>query len=53
MFALLQAFGIGEKDARELAYAPIAECPQPRGPIYDRVEGRRKRAGNDTKADVA
>ncbi|MFM0156922.1 MULTISPECIES: TetR/AcrR family transcriptional regulator [Paraburkholderia] len=53
MFALLQAFGIREQDARELAYAPIAECPQPRGPIYDRVEDKRKRTDNDTTADAA
>jgi hypothetical protein len=27
MFALLQALGVEAKEARELAWAPIAECP--------------------------
>lgn len=39
MCALLQAFGIGAKEARKLAYAPIAECPGPRGAIFERVDG--------------
>jgi len=38
MYALLQAFGIGAKEARKLAYAPIANCPGPRGAIFERVE---------------
>jgi hypothetical protein len=37
MFALLQAFGVGAKEARKIAWAPIAECPEPRGPIFQRV----------------
>jgi hypothetical protein len=37
MYALLQAFGIGAKEARELAYAQVAECPGPRGVIFERV----------------
>ncbi|MGC2972056.1 TetR/AcrR family transcriptional regulator [Paraburkholderia aspalathi] len=37
MYALLQAFGIDAKEARELAYAKIADCPGPRGVIFERV----------------
>ncbi|WP_454805375.1 TetR/AcrR family transcriptional regulator [Paraburkholderia fungorum] len=37
MYALLQAFGIGAKEARDLAYAPLTECPAPRGVIFERV----------------
>ena len=37
MFALLQAFGVGAKEARKIAWAPIAECPEPRGTIFQRV----------------
>jgi AcrR family transcriptional regulator len=37
MYALLQAFGIGAQEARELAYAPIADCPEPRGAIFERI----------------
>ncbi|HZZ10252.1 MAG TPA: TetR/AcrR family transcriptional regulator [Paraburkholderia sp.] len=37
MYALMQAFGIEAKEARELAYAPIAECPEPRGAIFERI----------------
>ena len=37
MYALLQAFGIHAEEARELAYAQIADCPGPRGVIFERV----------------
>jgi AcrR family transcriptional regulator len=37
MYALLQAFGIAAPEARELAYAPIADCPEPRGVIFERI----------------
>lgn len=36
MFALLRAFGVGEKDARKFAWAPLADCPEPRGAIFER-----------------
>jgi hypothetical protein len=39
MYAQLQTFGIGAKEARKLAYAPIAECAGPRGAIFERVDG--------------
>ena len=37
MYALLQAFGIAAQEARELAYAPIADCPEQRGVIFERI----------------
>lgn len=52
MLALLQAFGIRGKDARQLAYAPIVECPAPRGPIYDRVKDREEQTLSDSKAEA-
>jgi AcrR family transcriptional regulator len=38
MYALMRAFGIGAREARKLAYAPIAEPPAPRGAIFERVD---------------
>ena len=38
MYALMRAFGIGAKEARKLAYAPIADPPAPRGTIFERVD---------------
>jgi hypothetical protein len=38
MYALMRAFGIGSKEARKLAYAPIADPPAPRGAIFERVD---------------
>ncbi|SAK96798.1 TetR family transcriptional regulator [Caballeronia hypogeia] len=38
MYALMRAFGIGAKEARKLAYAPIADPPAPRGAIFERVD---------------
>ena len=38
MYALMRAFGIGAKEARKLAYAPIANPPAPRGTIFERVD---------------
>jgi AcrR family transcriptional regulator len=37
MQALLQAFGLDAAEARKLAYAEIAECRAPHGPIFDKV----------------
>ncbi|WP_144139374.1 TetR/AcrR family transcriptional regulator [Paraburkholderia sp. BCC1884] len=37
MYALLQAFGIAADEARELAYAPLVDCPEPRGAIFERI----------------
>jgi AcrR family transcriptional regulator len=37
MCALMQAFGIPAEEARALAYAPIADCPEPRGAIFERI----------------
>ncbi len=37
MFALLQAFGLGAKEARAIAWTPIDECPEPRGIIFERA----------------
>ncbi|WGS55179.1 TetR/AcrR family transcriptional regulator (plasmid) [Paraburkholderia sp. D15] len=37
MYAMLRAFGVDPVEAKTLAYAPIAECPSPHGPIFDRV----------------
>lgn len=37
MYALLRAFGVGFKEAKEIAYAPIAACSGPNGPIFDNV----------------
>ncbi|MFM0619756.1 TetR/AcrR family transcriptional regulator [Paraburkholderia nemoris] len=37
MHALLQAFGVDATEARRLAYAEIAECRPPQGPIFDKV----------------
>ncbi len=34
MFALLQAFGIDAKEAHEMAWAPLPECPELRGVIF-------------------
>jgi AcrR family transcriptional regulator len=39
MRALLQAFGIDATEARELAYAEIAVCRSPQGPIFDNAGG--------------
>ena len=36
MYALMRAFGIGTREARKLAYAPIADPPPPRGAIFER-----------------
>jgi AcrR family transcriptional regulator len=38
MYALMRAFGIGAREARKLAYAPIANPPAPRGTIFERVD---------------
>jgi hypothetical protein len=38
MYALMRAFGIGAKEARKLAYAPIADPSAPRGAIFERVD---------------
>ncbi|MDR5760568.1 TetR/AcrR family transcriptional regulator [Caballeronia sp. LZ035] len=38
MYALMRAFGIGAKEARKLAYAPIADPPTPRGAIFERAD---------------
>ncbi|REG59327.1 hypothetical protein B0G80_2070 [Paraburkholderia sp. BL6669N2] len=37
MQALLQAFGVDAGEARKLAYAEIAECRAPQGPVFDKV----------------
>lgn len=39
MCALLQAFGISAREAKKIAYAPLAECPAPQGAIFERVDG--------------
>lgn len=36
MFALLQGFGVGASEARELAFAPIAACGEPQGVVFER-----------------
>ena len=46
MYALLQPFGIGAQEARDLAYAPIADCPEPQGAIFKRI-GRAVEAAGD------
>jgi AcrR family transcriptional regulator len=38
MYALLRAFGIGAREARTMAYAPLAECPAPHGTLFERLE---------------
>ncbi|KAK48618.1 TetR family transcriptional regulator [Caballeronia jiangsuensis] len=38
MYALMRAFGIGAKEARKLAYAPITDPSAPRGAIFERVD---------------
>ncbi|MEM5448505.1 TetR/AcrR family transcriptional regulator [Paraburkholderia guartelaensis] len=37
MFALLQAFGVNADEARKMAWAPLGDCPEPRGAIFERV----------------
>jgi AcrR family transcriptional regulator len=51
MYALLQAFGIDAKEARKLAYAPIAACPGPRGAIFE--PARTPDANNDLPEHTA
>ncbi|EON10840.1 TetR family transcriptional regulator [Pandoraea communis] len=36
MFALLQAFGVSAREARKIAWAPLAECREPRGVIFQK-----------------
>ena len=45
MCALMHAFGIAAKEARKLAYAPIADCPEPRGAIFERIGRVREMSG--------
>ncbi|RDV00971.1 TetR/AcrR family transcriptional regulator [Trinickia dinghuensis] len=49
MYALLQAFGLDEEEARAIAWAPIAECPEPQGLIFQRV--RRQSEADAPPAD--
>ena len=37
MFALLRGFGVDEAEARELAFAPIADCGRPQGVVFEKV----------------
>jgi AcrR family transcriptional regulator len=39
MYALLQALGIGAREAKKIAYAPLAECSAPHGAVFERVDG--------------
>ncbi|CAB3810183.1 hypothetical protein LMG28688_07172 [Paraburkholderia caffeinitolerans] len=36
MFALLQGFGVSASEARELAFAPIADCGAPQGVVFEK-----------------
>jgi AcrR family transcriptional regulator len=47
MQALLQAFGVEAAEARTLAYAEIAECRAPQGPIFDKVGAMAGKSSDD------
>ena len=40
MFSLLRAFGIGAREARKMASAPIAECPALTGTVFRQSQDR-------------
>jgi AcrR family transcriptional regulator len=53
MFALLRAFGIDAEEARTLAWAPIAACPEPRGTIFQRCGSESAALGSGGQAASA
>ena len=50
MHALLRALGVDSLEASRIAYAEIAECPTPSGPILDRVGAAATRSGEPSRA---
>lgn len=52
MFALLQAFGVGAKEAHKIAWAPIRECPEPSGTIFQRVRRDNRTDAEQIAVDV-
>ncbi|HEV3426326.1 MAG TPA: TetR/AcrR family transcriptional regulator [Paraburkholderia sp.] len=40
MFTLLLGFGVNEDEAHALAFAPIADCGEPQGAIFEKDSGR-------------